>query len=136
MCRTARHVAPILVVLLVLVAGCNSARGVLAPGDRVLCVRQQGTLCGDRCVNLRSDAANCGSSGRTCRAGETCLNGSCAANCPSGAVLCAGACVSIRTDNANCGGCGQRCPSGQLCSGGTCGQTCQAPLTNCSGTCT
>lgn len=33
------------------------------------------TLCSDQCVNLQTDANNCGSCGRACPAGEVCSNG-------------------------------------------------------------
>ena len=36
------------------------------------------TLCGDVCVDLTSDAANCGTCGGACNENETCSDGACA----------------------------------------------------------
>src|SRR5512147_395166 len=41
------------------------------------------TLCGDTCVNTRSDNANCGACGAACAPGQVCSAGQCALTCQS-----------------------------------------------------
>ncbi len=57
---------------------------------QVECVRgecerefESGTPCGDRCVDVTTDEANCGSCGLACMRGERCESGLCV-GCPSG----------------------------------------------------
>ncbi|HEY0708222.1 MAG TPA: hypothetical protein VGG33_15565, partial [Polyangia bacterium] len=85
------------------------------------------TACGDRCYALTQDNANCGACGRTCSAGTSCVNGTCA--CPSGSTLCGSACVELTTSNSHCGACGRACSGSQTCNNGTCG--CSAGLMAC-----
>jgi hypothetical protein len=73
-------------------------------------------LCGVACADTSTDNANCGSCGKACTTGRTCVSGSCA--CPTGYTDCNGQCVDPNIDAQNCGGCGKAC-TGQ-CSGGTC----------------
>ncbi len=75
--------------------------------------------CGSRCVNLQSDAANCGVCGRACGAGQTCSAGAC--GCPSGQMLCGGACVDVLASATHCGMCGRTCVGGEWCMAGSCG---------------
>jgi hypothetical protein len=53
------------------------------------------TCCGTTCVNLTTDAMNCGACGTACSAGAQ----------PG---CCAGACVDL-VSNTNCGACGRDC---------------------------
>ena len=64
-----------------------------------------GACCGGRCVDLKTDAANCGACGRVCGAGRGC---------------CAGRCVRLARDERNCGACGRRCRNGKRCRDGQC----------------
>jgi phospholipase C len=73
--------------------------------------------CGGNCVDLQSDANNCGACGVRCGAGQ-CAGGACA--CPGALVTCGGACVDTQSDTANCGGCGNACPNGSGCLAGRC----------------
>lgn len=73
-------------------------------------------LCGLGCVDVRTDAANCGACGRVCEASRACVDGACA--CPTGYQDCGGECVDTSIDAQNCGRCGNSC-SGE-CAGGAC----------------
>lgn len=66
--------------------------------------------CGKRCVTVLTDAANCGSCGRACAAGEVCSGGACQIPCPAGQKACAGRCIPATgcCTNAECTG-GDRC---------------------------
>src|SRR5688500_4376245 len=68
------------------------------------------TICGRRCVDIRTDRMNCGACGRACSAGQICSAGACRAGCPQGQTSCAGVCRDLASDPANCGGCGRLCP--------------------------
>jgi hypothetical protein len=61
-----------------------------------------GTLCGGRCVNTGSDAANCGACGTVCGAGKSCIQGSCA--CASGPIAFSQV-APILADNCANSGC-------------------------------
>jgi hypothetical protein len=102
------------------------------------------------CVDLQSDAANCGLCGRQCGAGEqcvartcqapaatgcpvpcgdgaTCINGTCQPNgCPPPLAVCnrgaALACVDLARDPLNCGTCGLHCQLGESCVDTVCQQ--------------
>ncbi|WP_437636266.1 MXAN_6577-like cysteine-rich protein [Sorangium sp. So ce854] len=89
------------------------------------------TLCGARCVDLESDAANCGDCGVQCGAGRVCAAGDCA--CSAELTECDDACVDVQSDRAHCGGCGAPCGPSQLCVEGAC--ACAAELTECGGAC-
>ena len=103
------------------------------------CVCTDGkTECGNQCLDLTTDAKNCGSCGWTCTTkspyftsdktwGEITMVGLCnhgKCYCPMGGQICDNKCVSLQNDPYNCGSCGTRCPvfgSGQMkCVEGTC----------------
>jgi hypothetical protein len=63
--------------------------------------------CGGICVNVSSDASNCGVCGNICASSEQC---------------CSGFCVDTLTDESNCGSCGTSCGA-QSCNAGSCGDT-------------
>jgi hypothetical protein len=113
-------------------AGAAGAKGSGGAGGSC-----SGTICSKQCVDLNSDAYNCGKCGNVCPPGGTvtlvCQQGNCV--CPGGETLCNGVCVDATRDNNNCGTCGTACSpfSGALttCIGGSCtacyawtGQTC------------
>lgn len=95
-----------------------------------------GRCCAAQCLDVQRDRNNCGSCGRRCDIGESCVNGSCyegsdcnTALAGSGCLLdggigqcCGRQCVTLntRTDVQNCGGCGQHCPVGDVCMNGQC----------------
>lgn len=89
------------------------------------------TCGGSACVDLQTDAANCGACGKTCPTSASCANGACA--CPGGLMDCGGACVDTMTSAANCGSCGKSCPTGAACAAGAC--ACPAGTMECNGAC-
>lgn len=79
------------------------------------------TRCDGVCVDLRTDAVNCGECGLPCASelgAGSCINGIC--GCLEGSTRCNGICVVTDRDPLNCGRCGNACPSGQNCFNGTC----------------
>ena len=74
--------------------------------------------CNGACVDLTSDAANCGRCGGLCalRLG-ICSTGTC---CIIGQTACNGACSNLSSDNNNCGRCGNVCSAGFTCRVGNC----------------
>ena len=95
------------------------------------------TVCSGKCVDLQTDAANCGVCATACKTGETCKAGKCttgSTTCTSPKVDCSGKCVDLKSDLANCGKCGTACASPK---GACCSSTCvdmQTDVNNC-GTC-
>jgi hypothetical protein len=82
--------------------------------------------CGDeqnvRCVQVMSDAQNCGSCGHACPDGQPCFNGVC--GCPNRLTACPGfGCVQTVADPNNCGQCRVACPGRSqfgICQNGAC----------------
>jgi hypothetical protein len=97
---------------------------------------------GRRCVDLTTDAQNCGACRQACRPYESCAAGTC--TCVAPRLACADGCIDPETDSRHCGGCGNTCSAGQACSLGRCcpsgqvgcgaGSQC-CPGECCSGTC-
>ncbi|MBX3219657.1 MAG: hypothetical protein KF795_03990 [Labilithrix sp.] len=93
----------------------------------------QGGVCSGSCVDVMSDALNCGRCGVGCSSGglvgarRTCDYGSCVMRCNDGRADCnnsqADGCeVDTNSDPENCGACGKVCDAvaGQACVGGQC----------------
>jgi stigma-specific protein Stig1 len=87
-------------------------------------------LCGDGCIPISSDPANCGGCGVACGEGLVCSAGTCAGSCPIGLDACGRSCVDRATDDANCGACGHACGTGEGCIEGLCLPTAALPKTN------
>ena len=77
-----------------------------------------GEACGDQCVNLQSDNANCGQCGRTCDNELSCIDGECRC-ADSSLTSCGGQCVSTDDDPDHCGSCENPCSTG-TCEDGEC----------------
>jgi hypothetical protein len=80
------------------------------------------TVCGQTCVNLNNDPANCGECRRACASGR-CMQGTCADECPAGSMACPPLrrCVNVQNDRLNCGRCNNICGPLQVCRMGKCG---------------
>ncbi|OJY23773.1 MAG: hypothetical protein BGO98_17675 [Myxococcales bacterium 68-20] len=91
-----------------------------------------GDLCKGECIDLRSDADNCGACGVVCSTNlagtrKTCDYGACAMRCNEGRADCNhsqvdGCEVDTASDPRNCGACGHTCDAvaGQACVNGLC----------------
>ncbi len=104
-------------------ASCGPSRtrcggGQLCVGGACVC-RPPLTLVGGACVDLATDASNCGVPGTSC-GGDVCAAGRCIPRCPDATRECDGACVDTRRDPLNCGDCGQRCNGTEACQDGNC----------------
>ena len=100
--------------------------------------------CGDVCVDVKVDNANCGKCGTVCGGPDAgaimgggmwgCTSGTCSVICPTGKTDCSSACVDTKTDNDNCGMCGTACtPMTEQCTEGQC---CKTGEKSCNGMCT
>ena len=76
------------------------------------------TLCWGTCVDLDSDAQNCGTCGNACLADQACEAGTCV--CPPDTQVCEGKCVDYASDRNHCGSCGNACLADQTCEESTC----------------
>jgi hypothetical protein len=106
-----------------------------ACGSSAACLYGQ-MKCGDQCVDLATDPANCGDCGAACGADQVCADSSC--QCPAGQSECAGQCVDLTSDGSNCGSCGTTCIAPQYCSASACvctasGGTCTDSSQCCAG---
>ena len=77
-------------------------------------------LCGALCVDLASDASNCGQRGSVCPTGQLCSGGGCSSACEPGTVQCGQSCVDTESNVLHCGGCDVQCGGGQVCTAGVC----------------
>ncbi|MBI5513681.1 MAG: PKD domain-containing protein [Deltaproteobacteria bacterium] len=97
------------------------------------------SVCGDRCVDTRTNPAHCGACGMPCPTGQQCTEGACRPLCEMGQTGCmvAGStrCVNTATDSAHCGACGTACPMGEACAAGRCGVSCGEGQRACGGRC-
>lgn len=76
--------------------------------------------CNNQCVDLRTDAGNCGYCGKTCASGQSCLNGQCRNSCPASLTSCPDGCFDLQSDPDHCGICNNDCPRGLICYRGQC----------------
>lgn len=87
--------------------------------------------CVDRCVDITSDAENCGYCGIACMAEAECVNAKC--ECSGDLLMCGQKCVDTDSDIKHCGGCNHACGTGMTCEGGEC--VCNAGLDQCGSKC-
>ncbi len=94
-------------------------------------------LCGELCVDVQSDAGNCGDCKKSCAKGEACIAGKCGVNCGGKLEVCNGKCVDLQDDPAHCGKCETACkpPAGAdpVCVAGQCASHCQDGFEDCDG---
>jgi hypothetical protein len=94
--------------------------------------------CGNGCVDLKNDLANCGVCGIFCTMGTNprCVDGACQdTTCMGiGRTYCNdGGCHtndSFLHDPLNCGGCGVACQTNQVCAAGMCQTYFPSPFCN------
>jgi hypothetical protein len=112
----------------------NAAAGPSADAGAIACKFPK-TKCGDLCIDLRKDPANCGSCGTKCPdLTPFCVGaGECSYTCGIGTIACGSTCANLTTDPENCGHCGTRCDEGLSCIGGSC--QCPTNTIRCGNTC-
>lgn len=76
------------------------------------------TSCGTTCIDVTSDAQNCGACGQACPTTQVCSAGVC--GCPTDRLSCGASCIDSSSDDQNCGGCGNACRDSEVCSSGAC----------------
>jgi hypothetical protein len=122
-----RRLAPFLALLPLVLLACKK---------ELACPAGQ-SACGDACVALASDAANCGACGNACGTLEVCSAGAC--GCTQGTTACGGACTDLRSDPSHCGACDTSCGGGTPYCATTaataCLDACPAGLTACGLAC-
>lgn len=101
----------------------------LDDGDAAVCSPDR-VLCGDRCVEIRSDPDHCGGCGQSCTTapnvasvGSRCVNGTCALVClpDFGDCEAAPGCeTDLSTNDEHCGACENRCDADEGCAAGRC----------------
>jgi hypothetical protein len=87
-------------------------------------------------VNTQTDPANCGSCGKACAGGQSCVLGVCRSDgedCGLGRQACGGMCVDLQTDSTHCGNCTTACMGGRVCASGSC--TCATGSLLCGDAC-
>lgn len=129
---------------------CGSCSGgQTCQGGRCVLTCDSGlTACTGACVDLQTDAANCGTCGEACgfpHASATCQGGVCTLGaCDAGWDTCdsdpdTGCEQDVRDDPANCGACGHACeapPHGSAtCANSSCGFACDPDFHDCAGSC-
>ncbi|MDX2009185.1 MAG: hypothetical protein SFW67_03290, partial [Myxococcaceae bacterium] len=107
-------------------AGCSTCQ----PEEPLTC-RENQLLCGDLCVDPRTNRRHCGACDQVCEAETICAAGQCT-TCGDQETACFNRCVTLASDGFNCGSCGARCQNG-TCASGVC--QCAASLTACPGGC-
>lgn len=125
----------------------GGVRDLAGGGSCTVC---NGLCCANRCVDPKTDVANCGGCNIKCRAGEVCFGGLCqcgGANgqgtkvCTKDEACCGSKCVNVQNDATNCGACGNSCAAtGEACFNGACGcgsanAHCNAEETCCGSSC-
>src|SRR5262245_45106248 len=103
-----------LVTLVLLAADCPNRAGITCPNGQM--------FCGNRCIYVMNDPANCGGCGLACPGSLACINGTC--GCPMPLSNCGNVCVDENVDGNNCGACGSSCQPGTVCSMAACAVTC------------
>ena len=111
----------------------NEMPECLCAGDLTPCLRPYEGHSEAQCVDLKSDAKNCGACGVVCEAAASpwmrrdCDYGTCVSRCEENHADCNGneadGCeIDTRSDPRNCGGCGIVCDAvaGQACVAGKC----------------
>lgn len=89
----------------------NGSRNGNGNGNRLKCsvdpsiCNGKKACCGDSCVDLETNALNCGKCGKRCKFTDSC---------------CGGKCVDLNFDPRHCGSCGNRCIKGTKCYYGMC----------------
>jgi hypothetical protein len=78
------------------VQGCSATSGEVFNPTTCQCECPTGTtLCNGNCVDLQSDANNCGQCGNTCPSDQSCVSGTCSNFCPNQSTGC---CACFYTD--------------------------------------
>lgn len=84
------------------------------------------SICGEKCVDFKTDQNHCGQCDNKCADGETCKDGVCGVLCLSESIACNGTCADTKSDPLHCGSCTNACGDGgtPFCADGGCVPNC------------
>ncbi len=101
------------------------------------CCEAGTTCCGkNACVDVQTDAKNCGKCGNQCPEYYVCVDGTCSEKtCEDGQNLCSGECYDLTSSKDHCGDCDTKCDDGYKCESSNCVLDCAEGLTVCGSTC-
>ncbi|MBQ9394446.1 MAG: choice-of-anchor L domain-containing protein [Proteobacteria bacterium] len=100
------------------------------PGQN--CTKDNEMMCGDVCVDVKSNAEHCGNCETVCNKGEYCDAGSCkkgelTCNEDKGEMKCGDTCVDVTANPKHCGTCNHKCGTDEICVDKTCQKQGQEP---------
>lgn len=90
--------------------------------------------CEDACVDLATDAFNCGGCGDACEQNQICDDGFCVVDCGD-LTECSDECANLDNDPGHCGNCSTACAKGEECVAGNCQLACGGELVPCDAVC-
>src|SRR5436309_1049305 len=101
----------------VAISSCTTDNAVQSSPDLPTACEPGKANCGGACVDVQTNAANCGGCGMRCAFGEVCAAGKCALFCRVGLTACGipASCVDTARDPARCGSCDTACDPGLVC---------------------
>lgn len=96
------------------------------------CTKENEMMCGDVCVDIKSNELHCGGCEITCKDDEHCDAGACQkeeVTCKEskGELKCGEECIDVTSDNNHCGACDHRCNSDETCIDKTCQKPSEPP---------
>ena len=115
--------------------GTSCSNNTTGPG---MCPTERPTRCGERCVDILTDATACGGCDTSCASGEVCARGQCTEQAGCRQDGCSGLTWCDDTDGQCKPGCAEdaQCGDNEVCDTGAHECVCDAGFVSCDGTCT